>query len=135
MFIMSGDLVKLIPQRAHAVYTVHPLQMATPLIVHSGIVDDCVANRFVYLPGDMERHLRIVESLRPRILIHHPQHRTRLAKHSTDAIEEDGLVVGEVLQDIANRPLARRVRAREVAVIEREAFQRLVSGPFKLSDE
>lgn len=102
MFIMSGDLVEFIPQRAYAVYTMHELQMATPLIVHAGIIDDCVANRFVYLPGDIERHLRIVKSLRPRVLIHHPYDRTRLAQHSTDAIEEDGLAVREVVQDIAN---------------------------------
>lgn len=72
MFIMSGDLVELVPQGAHAVYTMHPLQMTTPVIMHSGIVDDRVANRFVYLPCDIERHLRIVAAPRPRILIHHP---------------------------------------------------------------
>lgn len=52
-----------------------------------------------------------------------------------DAIQEDGLAVGEVVQDVANRPLPRRVRACEVALMEREALQRLVTGPFKLSDE
>jgi len=56
MFIVSRDLVEFIPQRAHAVYTMHELKAATPLIVHTGIVDDCVANRFVYLPGEVERH-------------------------------------------------------------------------------
>ena len=52
-----------------------------------------------------------------------------------DAIEEDGLAVGEVVQDVANRPLPRCVGAREVALFEREALQRLVTGPFKLSNE
>jgi len=53
MFIMSGDLVEFIPQRAHAIYTMHELKVATPLIVNTSIVDDCVANRFVYLPGEV----------------------------------------------------------------------------------
>ena len=135
MFIMGGDLVKFIPQRAHAVYTMHELKVATPRIVLASIVDDGVANRFVYVPGDVERHSRIVESLRPGILIHHPYDRTRLTEHSTDAIEENGLAVGEVVKDITDGPLAWRVCSREVAMIEREAFQRLVSGPFKLSDK
>jgi hypothetical protein len=78
------------------------LQMATPLIVHPGIVDDGVANRLVYLSGEIERHLRIVKPLRPCILVHHPYDRTGLAQHSTDAIEEDGLAVGEVVEDIAD---------------------------------
>ncbi|HXM37991.1 MAG TPA: hypothetical protein VN908_04940 [Gemmatimonadales bacterium] len=72
MFIMSGGGVEFIPQRAHAIYTMHELKVATPLIVHAGIIDDCAANRFVDMPGDIERHLRIIESLRPGILIHHP---------------------------------------------------------------
>src|SRR6266545_4597548 len=29
MFIVSGDLVEFIPQRSHAVYTMHELQVAT----------------------------------------------------------------------------------------------------------
>ena len=99
---MSGDVVEFISQRAHAVYTMHELQMAAPLIVHPGIIDDCVANRFVYLPGDVERHLRIVESLRPRILIHHPYDRTRFTEHSTDAIEKNGLAIREVVKDITD---------------------------------
>ena len=135
MFIMSGGLVEFIPQRAHAVYTMDELKVATPLIVHASIIDDCVANRFVYMPGDVERHLRIVQPLRPGILIHHPYDRTRLTEHSTDAIEENGLAVGEVVQDITDGPLAWRVCSREVAMTEREAFQRLVSGPFKLSNK
>jgi hypothetical protein len=135
MLIMSGGLVEFIPQRAYAVDTVHELEVAAPLIVHTGIVDDCVANRFEYLPGDVERHPRIVEPLRPRILIHHPNDRTRLTEHSTDAIEENGLAIREVVKDITDRPLARPVGSREVARLEREALQRLVSSPFKLSNE
>ena len=102
MLVVSGDVVEFIPQRAHAVYTMDELQVATRLIVHAGIIDDCVANRLVYPPGELERQLRIVQSLRPRILIHHPYDRTRLAEHSADAIERDSLVVGEVVQDIPN---------------------------------
>jgi len=52
-----------------------------------------------------------------------------------DAIEEHGLAVGEMVQDIPDGPLAWRVCSREVAVTEREAFQRFVSGPFKLSNK
>src|SRR5436190_19332947 len=72
MFVMSGDLLEFIPQRAHAVDTMHPLKVAAPLIVHTRIVDDGVAHRRIDLPGEVQRHARIVESLRPRILIHHP---------------------------------------------------------------
>src|SRR5207302_7878583 len=132
MFVMSGDLIEFIPQRAHAVYAMHELKVAAALIVHASIIDDCVANRFIYAPGDIERHARIVETPSPCILIHHPQHRTPLTKHSTDAIKEDGLAIGEVVQDIADGPLAWRVGARQVPTVEREALQRLVPGPFKL---
>ncbi len=106
--------------------------MATPGIVRPGIIDDCVADRFVYLPRDIEGHLRVVESLRPRILVHNPQDRTGLAEHSTDAIEEDGLAIGEVMQEIADGPLAWSVSVRQVAAVEREALQRLVPSPFQL---
>ena len=100
MFIMSGDLVEFIPQRAHAIYTMHELKVATPLIVHASIIDYCVANRFVDVPGDVERHLRIVQSLRPGILIHHPQDRAWLTEHSTDAIKENRLAIGEVVKNM-----------------------------------
>ena len=53
MFVMSGDLIEFIPQRAHAVYAMHELKMAAALIVHASIIDDCVANRFIYAPGDI----------------------------------------------------------------------------------
>jgi len=53
MFVMNGDLIEFIPQRAHAVYAMHELKMAAPLIVHASIIDDCVANRFIYAPGDI----------------------------------------------------------------------------------
>jgi hypothetical protein len=87
------------------------------------------------MPGDIQRHVRIVETPRPCILIHHPNHRTRLTEHSTDAIEEDGLAIGEVMQDIGDGPLAWAVGAREIALGEREALQRLVASPFKLLNE
>ena len=132
MFVMSGDLIEFIPQRAYAVYAMHELEMAAALILQAGIIDDCVANRFIYAPGDIERHARIVETPSPCILIHHPQHRTRLTKHSTDAIKEHGLAIGEMVQDIADRPLAWRVGARQVLTVEREPLQRLVPSPFEL---
>jgi len=53
MLVMSGDLIEFIPQRAHAVYAMHELKMAAALIVHASIIDDCVANRFIYAPGDI----------------------------------------------------------------------------------
>jgi hypothetical protein len=72
MFVMSGDLIEFIPQRAHAVHAVHELEMAAALIVHARIIDDGVANRFIDAPGDIEWHARIVETPSPCILIHHP---------------------------------------------------------------
>src|SRR5213082_449956 len=72
MLIMSSDVIEFIPQRAHAVYTVHKLEVAARLILHARIIDDCVANGLVHAPGDIQRHARIVESLSPRVLIHYP---------------------------------------------------------------
>jgi hypothetical protein len=102
MFVMSGDLIEFLPQRAHAVHTMHPLKMAAALIVHAGIIDDGVAHRFIYTPGDIQRHARIIEAASPCILIHYPKHRTRLTEHSTDAVKKDGLAIGEVVQDIGD---------------------------------
>jgi len=31
----------------------HELKMAAALIVHASIIEDCVANRFIYAPGDI----------------------------------------------------------------------------------
>ena len=135
MLIMSGDVVEFISQCAHAVYAVHKLKVATPLILPARIVDDRVAHGFVHTTGEVQGQPRIVESLRPRVLIHHPYHRTRLTERSTDAIEGDGLVIGEVMQDIRDGPFAWAVGAREVALVEREALQRLVSGSFELPNE
>src|SRR6266576_5316494 len=53
MFVMSGDLIKFIPQRAHAVNAMHELKMAAALIVRASIIDDCVANGFVDASGDI----------------------------------------------------------------------------------
>src|SRR6266571_7835524 len=58
MLIMSSDLVEFIPQRAHAVYTVDELKVATPLILHARIIDDCVANGLVHTPGEVQRQPR-----------------------------------------------------------------------------
>src|SRR5258705_8141910 len=119
MLIMSGDVVEFSPQCAHAVYAVHKLEVATPLVVHARIVDDRVPHGFVHATGEVQGQLRIVESLRPRVLIHHPDHRTRLTERATDPIERDGLVIGEVMQDIRDGPFAWAVGAREVALVER----------------
>ncbi len=53
MFVMSGDLIEFLPQCAHAVYAMHELKTAAALIVHASIIDDGVANRFIYAPGDL----------------------------------------------------------------------------------
>jgi hypothetical protein len=100
ILIVCGDLVEFIPQRPHAIYTMHPLQVTTPLVVLANMIDDGVADRFVDVPSDVERDLRIVESLRPRILLHHRENRSRLAQHSMDAIEKHSLAVGKMVQDI-----------------------------------
>jgi len=102
MFVVNGDFIEFLPQRAHAVHAMHELEMAAALIVHADIIDDGVAHRFVDAPGDIQRHPRIVEPASPCILIHHPEHRTRLTEHSMDAIEKDGLAIGEVVQDIGD---------------------------------
>jgi hypothetical protein len=40
-----------------------------------------------------------------------------------------------MVQDVRDGPFAWAVGAREVALVEREALQRLVSGSFELSNE
>jgi len=97
MFVMRGGLVEFVAQRAHAIHTMHELEVAAPLIMHASIIDDRVADRFVDVSGEVQWDARIVESLSPRILIHHPYDRTRLTEHSTNAIEENGLAIGEVV--------------------------------------
>jgi hypothetical protein len=111
-------MVEFIAQRAHAVYAVYKLKVAAPLILHARIIDDGVAHGLVHTPGEVQRQPCVVESLRPRILIHHPNDRTRLTERPTDAIEGDGLVIREVMQDIRDGPLAWAVCAREIALVE-----------------
>jgi hypothetical protein len=99
MLIMRGDLVEFVLQGPHPHDTVHELEMTLRLVVPAGVVDDGAANRFVYPPGEVERHLRIVEALGPGILIIDPQHLTRFTENSADPIEENRLAVGEVVED------------------------------------
>jgi hypothetical protein len=122
-------------QCPHAGHTVHELEIAFPFVVYAGVVDDGVAYRFVDPPREVERHLRIVEALGPGILIEYPQYLTRFAQNSADAIEENRLAVGEVVEDESDGPLAWLVGTHEIALVEREVFQRLVSGGFELSDQ
>jgi len=112
----------------------HELEVTFVLVVQAGVVDDCVADRFVYPPRDVERHLRVVESLGPSILIKDPKDLTRLAEDSANAIEENGLAISEVVEDKSDGPLAWRVCERQIALVEREISQRLVPGFFELSD-
>ncbi len=42
MFVMSGDLIEFIPQRAQAVCAMHELKVAAALIVHARIIDDAL---------------------------------------------------------------------------------------------
>lgn len=104
MLVMRGDLVKFVFQRPHPRDTVHELEMPLLLVVPAGVVDDGGANRFVYPPRDVERHLRIVEALGPGILIIYPEHLTRLAENSADAIEQNRLAIGEVVEDKSDGP-------------------------------
>ena len=99
MLVMRGDLVELVLQCTHPRYTVHELELTPLFVVHAGVVDDCAANRLVYPPRDVERHLRIVEVLGPGILIVYSQHLTRFAQHPPDAIEEHRLAIGEVVEN------------------------------------
>jgi hypothetical protein len=109
--------------------------VAIQVIVDAGIIEDCLARRFKHVPGDVKREPRIIESPGPGVLIHHPNDRALLTERSTDAVEGHGLVIGKMVQDKPDGPLAPPVCALEVARAEREALQRLVASPFKLSNE
>jgi hypothetical protein len=135
MLVMSGGLVEFVFQRAHAVHAVDELEVPTPLIVQPGIMNDGVTNRLVYVPGDVQRHARVVEPLGPGILIHDPQDRARLTEHSADPVEDDRLAIGEVVQDVLDRPLAGRVGPSEVTLVEREVRQRLFPRPLQIPNE
>src|SRR6266498_2300081 len=100
MFVMRGDFVEVVAQRAHAVDAMHPLEMAAALIVRAGKIDDGVASRFIHVTREVEGNASVVETFGPGILIHRPEHRTRLAEHTTDAVKEHGLAVGQVVEDI-----------------------------------
>src|SRR5215213_2113348 len=128
MLIMRGDLVEFILQRPHPRDTMHELEVAFALVVHACVVDDCVASRFVDPPRDIERHLRIVESRSPSILIKGPKDLARLAEDSANALEKNRLAIGEVVENKSDGPLAWSICARQIERVEREVSQRLVSG-------
>src|SRR5215207_1574726 len=120
MLIMRGDLVEFILQRPHPRDTMHEFEVAFALVVHAGVVDDRVASRFVDLSRDVERHLRIVEPLGPGILIKDPKDLTRFAQDSANALEENRLAIGEVVENKSDGPLAWSICARQIARVERE---------------
>lgn len=70
ILIVRGDFIEFIAQGAHAIDTMHPLQLAIPLVMHAGMIDDRVAHRLVDLPRDRKWRARVVESRRPGILVH-----------------------------------------------------------------
>ena len=132
---MGSDFVEFILQRAYPGHTVHELQMTLPFVVYAGIVDDRVADRFVYPSRKVQRNLRIVEAARPGILIEYPQHLARLAQNSPDAIEKDRLTVGKMVENKSDGPLPRRICPSQVPRVEREVPERLVPGCFEIPDQ
>ena len=134
MLVMRGNLLEFVFQSPDPRHAVHELEVPLLFVVQAGIIDNCAANRLVYPPGDVERHLRIIKALGPGILIEDPENLTRLAENPANAVEENRLAISEMVEYEPDGPLARRVRTSEVALVEREVFQRLVSGIFEPSD-
>src|SRR5688572_33085538 len=98
----------------------HELEMPLPRVERAGIVDDRVASRFVHPSRNVQRNLRIVEAARPGVLIKYPEHLARLAKNSPDAIVENRLTVSQVVDNKSDGPLPRRIRTREITLVQRE---------------
>src|SRR5688572_18883532 len=135
VLVTRGDLVELVLQRAHPGDTVYELEVTPLFVIPAGIVDDGTPHRLVHPAGDLEGDLRVVEALCPGILVVYPEHLARLAEHAADAIEEHRLAVGEVKEEISDRPLSRPINPHEILLTQREVLQRFVSGGFQLSNQ
>src|SRR5919107_4364627 len=117
MLVMGSDLIKLVSQGPHPGHAVHELKVAFLFVVYAGVVYNCVANRCVHTLRDIQRYLRIVQAPGPGILIKYPQHLARLAEDPANPVEKNGFAIGEVVEDESDRPLSRRVRPYEIALV------------------
>ena len=102
MLVVRRDLVELILECSHPGDAVDKLQVPLGLVVPPGVIDDSIADRLIDSARELERHLGVIQAAGPGILIVNPEHLTRLAEHSTNAVEQYGFAVGEVVEDISN---------------------------------
>ena len=93
------------------------------------------AGRLVYVPRQFQRQLRVIKLFRPRILIEGPDHRPAFADDSADAVEQDRLGIGKVMENEPDRPLARSVTPSELVVAQLKVCQRVISCCFKSRDD
>src|SRR4030095_6456288 len=91
--------------------------------------------RFINLSGEIEWHLRVVESGSPRILVECPKNRPRFANCAADPIRQYGFGVGQVMQNKPNRPSARRMFASQLLSAQVEVFERSISRRFEMCND
>src|ERR1051326_2046426 len=131
MLVVCSDLVELGLQRSNARLTVDELAVAICVVVQTSLVNDAIADAVVDPPGNIERHPCIVEALCPRVLVERPEHLSRFADDTADAIEQNGLGVGKVMQDEPDRPFAWSIGSGELLIVQIKAPQRLTSRRFE----
>src|SRR5215475_10317463 len=69
MLVMPRNLVEFGFQGANAGFAVHILEVSVGLVVQPRVVDHPRPDRVEDLPGELERHVRIVQGFRPCSLI------------------------------------------------------------------
>src|SRR5215213_7301396 len=135
MLVVRCHLVELLLERSHAGDAVDELQVSLLLVVPPRVVDDGIANRVIDPPRKVEWHLVVIQAAGPGILIVNPEHLTRFAEDPADTIEQDGFAIGEVVQDVSDRPFARGVAALQIRRGQRVIPQCLVARGLELWDD
>jgi hypothetical protein len=134
MRVVGCDFVEFLLQSPDAGFAVDELEMAMLFIVKAGVMNDCATGGLVYVSREFQRQLRIIKLFRPRILIESPYDGSAFAKDSADAVEQDRLGIGKVMEDEPDRPLVRRVAARQLRLTELKEPQRFISRRFESLD-
>ena len=68
------------------------------------------------IQGLVDRQFVVVQALGPQVLVVAGQRRAILREHEADAVAPHEIGVGQMLDDLAHRPLARRLRLRKPGV-------------------
>src|SRR5687767_6364196 len=77
----------------------------------------------------------IIQPLRPRTFVKRPEYLLRLADNTPDAVVKDGFGIGQVMQDISNRPLAWAIALSKVLIAQGVILERCCFCRFKFFDD